>query len=196
MEGDGAPCLWGAQASLISEVAESFKFSGHTVVIGRVSGTRVREDIVPLLYENGSYAHSLPVRLGRVPYAVKHTAEQQPNNEETPMIVLIGSFDMEPGQAKSLVPAMEKLTNASRGDAGCVMYSWNVAAENGCIVRLLEVWATEKDLEDHLELPHVGEFVEVFAAAKVTKHKIRIFDANNMRPLGVDFPWEEAEAIW
>lgn len=112
------------------------------------------------------------------------------------MIVLIGSFEMEPGEATKMVPAMKKLTTASRKDAGSVMYSWNVEAEDGNTVRLLEVWENEQTLRDHLELPHVGEFVGVFVEAKVTKHKIRIFDADNMRPLGVDFPWAEAEAIW
>jgi len=112
------------------------------------------------------------------------------------MIVLIGSFKMEPGEAKALVPAMEKLSMASRQDAGVVLYSWNISAEDEHLVRLLEVWETEKDLRDHLELSHVGEFVQLFAAAKVVTHKIRIFDADNIRTLGVDFPWPEADAIW
>ena len=112
------------------------------------------------------------------------------------MIVLIGAFEMDPGEVESLVPAIEELAKASREDAGVVLYSWNVCAENENTVRLLEVWENEQALRDHLELPHVGKFVGRFANASVTKHKIRIFDADNLRPLGVDFPWPEAEAIW
>lgn len=112
------------------------------------------------------------------------------------MIILIGSFEMESGQADALKSAMTALSTASRKDKGCVMYSWNISAENENIVRLLEVWENEETLKAHLELPHVGVFVEVFVTAKVKRHKINIFDADNMRALGVEFPFPEAPAIW
>lgn len=112
------------------------------------------------------------------------------------MIILIGSFEMAPIQADRLAPAFEKLSAASRKDDGCILYSWNFAADQDNVVRLLEIWENEDKLKEHLALPHVGEFVETLLSTKVTNHKIRIFDAANMRPLGVEFPFPEASALW
>lgn len=61
MDNDGVPCLLGAQANLVCDVAETFEYSGHTVVIGSVTMTRVREAISPLLYEDGNFVRSSPV---------------------------------------------------------------------------------------------------------------------------------------
>lgn len=61
MNEDGVPCLAGAQANLVCDVAQTFEYSGHTVVIGSVTDTNARDAISPLLYENGSFAQSQPV---------------------------------------------------------------------------------------------------------------------------------------
>ena len=112
------------------------------------------------------------------------------------MIILIGSFEMVTDRADALIPAIEKLSAASRKDEGCVLYSWNRSADQDDVVRLLEIWESEDALKAHLALSHVGEFVEAFLATEVTNHKISIFDAENMRPLGVEFPFPEAPRLW
>ncbi|MDH0127105.1 flavin reductase family protein [Brucella intermedia GD04153] len=61
-EGYGeVPVLVDAQASVICEIANVFEHSGHTLVIGIVVETRVREEVMPLLYENGGFAHSVAI---------------------------------------------------------------------------------------------------------------------------------------
>ncbi|MFW7354671.1 MAG: flavin reductase family protein [Brucella sp.] len=57
----GVPILVDAQASVICEVANIFEHSGHTLVVGTVVETKVREPVMPLLYENGGFAHSVAV---------------------------------------------------------------------------------------------------------------------------------------
>lgn len=55
----GVPILIDAQASVVCEIAQTFEHAGHTLVVGTVVETKVREEIMPLLYEDGRFARSV-----------------------------------------------------------------------------------------------------------------------------------------
>ena len=57
----GVPIFVDAQASLVCDVPTLFEHSGHTLLIGTVVETRVRDVIMPLLFENGGFAQSVAV---------------------------------------------------------------------------------------------------------------------------------------
>jgi flavin reductase (DIM6/NTAB) family NADH-FMN oxidoreductase RutF len=50
---DGVPVLTNAQAVMVCTLAEKLVFGTHTVVIGTVDAVRIREDIDPLVYQDG-----------------------------------------------------------------------------------------------------------------------------------------------
>jgi flavin reductase (DIM6/NTAB) family NADH-FMN oxidoreductase RutF len=58
----GIPVLSDAQASLCCRVVRTLEFGPHAAVVGVVVGVRVKEEIEPLLYQNGSCA--MAVSLG------------------------------------------------------------------------------------------------------------------------------------
>ena len=55
-EGDAAPYLESAQASIQCAKDQQIDYGTHTIFIGRVLSVRNREDIAPLIYCNGGYA--------------------------------------------------------------------------------------------------------------------------------------------
>lgn len=62
IEGPGrVPVLADAQASLVCDVASTYEYSGHTVVIGTVIESKIKEKILPLLYENGGLVRSAAI---------------------------------------------------------------------------------------------------------------------------------------
>jgi flavin reductase (DIM6/NTAB) family NADH-FMN oxidoreductase RutF len=50
---DGVPVLTNAQAVMVCTLAEKLVFGTHTIVIGTVDAVRIREDIDPLVYQDG-----------------------------------------------------------------------------------------------------------------------------------------------
>jgi flavin reductase (DIM6/NTAB) family NADH-FMN oxidoreductase RutF len=50
---DGVPILSDAQAAIICTLATTTEFGTHTIIIGKVDTVRIREDIDPLLYQDG-----------------------------------------------------------------------------------------------------------------------------------------------
>jgi len=52
---DGVPVLSDAQAVIVCTLAETLVFGTHTVVIGTVDAVSIREDIDPLIYQDGYF---------------------------------------------------------------------------------------------------------------------------------------------
>jgi flavin reductase (DIM6/NTAB) family NADH-FMN oxidoreductase RutF len=52
---DGVPVLSDAQAVIVCTLAEKLVFGTHTIVIGTVDAVRIREDIDPLIYQDGYF---------------------------------------------------------------------------------------------------------------------------------------------
>ena len=55
------PILKDAQASVVCDVASTHVYSGHTLAIGTVIETRFRDDITPLLWEDGGFAQTTAI---------------------------------------------------------------------------------------------------------------------------------------
>jgi len=52
---EGVPVLTDAQAVLVCSLAQSSVFGTHTILIGQVEAVRIREDIDPLIYQDGYF---------------------------------------------------------------------------------------------------------------------------------------------
>ena len=52
----GLPFLVGAQANLLCEVDDSHSYASHTIVIGKARSIAVRDQINPVLYQDGRYS--------------------------------------------------------------------------------------------------------------------------------------------
>jgi flavin reductase (DIM6/NTAB) family NADH-FMN oxidoreductase RutF len=50
---NGVPVLTNAQAVMVCTLAEKLVFGTHTIVVGTVDAVRIREDIDPLVYQDG-----------------------------------------------------------------------------------------------------------------------------------------------
>jgi flavin reductase len=60
---EDVPVLVDAQAAIVCDVVGTSGIGSHDVIFGRVRWVRVREEISPLLYENGRVARSEPLPL-------------------------------------------------------------------------------------------------------------------------------------
>lgn len=61
---DGPPYLANAQANIFCDIATTYVHGSHRIIIGEVSQVRVRDEVAPLLYENGHFTTSQPIGSG------------------------------------------------------------------------------------------------------------------------------------
>lgn len=57
----GVPYLNDAQATLFCQLDQTVPYATHHIVIGQVSDCHFREDVAPLIYQNGVYASAIPL---------------------------------------------------------------------------------------------------------------------------------------
>jgi len=73
------------------------------------------------------------------------------------MLVVIASLPGKSDKRAECVAALTKAASASRGDAGCISYSFTVDLENPDRYVSVELWEDQASLDAHFTTPHVAE---------------------------------------
>jgi quinol monooxygenase YgiN len=73
------------------------------------------------------------------------------------VLVVIAHLHSKPEQRELLSGALAKAAAASRGDAGCLSYSFTVDLEDENHFISVETWADQGSLDAHFTTPHLAE---------------------------------------
>lgn len=76
------------------------------------------------------------------------------------MLIVIGDANAAPGRRDELVAAARAVTAATRGDSGCLAYSFASDVENPDRILSIEVWADRAALEEHMGHAHTEQFMK------------------------------------
>lgn len=63
------------------------------------------------------------------------------------------------GREDEAATKLAGLAKQSRRDKGCLRYDMHRSPENPCEFFLYELWNNQEDLDDHLTMPHLVEFM-------------------------------------
>ena len=77
------------------------------------------------------------------------------------MLIVIGDATAAPGRRDDLVAATRAVAAATRGDAGCLGYSFAADVEDENRILSVEIWADRAALDAHLDHPHTRDFLAV-----------------------------------
>ena len=77
------------------------------------------------------------------------------------MLIVIGNATAAPGRRDDLVAAARTVAAATRGDRGCLAYSFAADVENDNRILSIEVWADRAALDEHMQHDHTKEFMRV-----------------------------------
>ena len=77
------------------------------------------------------------------------------------MLIVIGSATAAPGRRDELVAAARTVAATTRGDRGCLSYSFAADVEDPDRIIGLEVWADRAALDEHMGHAHTQEFLRV-----------------------------------
>jgi quinol monooxygenase YgiN len=67
------------------------------------------------------------------------------------MVIVAGTFTVDPERRAEFLEGRVESINASRADRGCVQYAMSADAVDPALVRLFEIWSSQADLQAHLD---------------------------------------------
>jgi len=77
------------------------------------------------------------------------------------VLIVIGSATAAPGRRGELVMAAREVAAATRGDRGCLAYSFAADVEDPDRILSIELWADRAALDEHMGHAHTEEFLRV-----------------------------------
>jgi quinol monooxygenase YgiN len=90
-----------------------------------------------------------------------------PIKKATPMIHVIATIEIKPGQRDGYLAEFRKLVPSVLAEAGCIEYGPTIEVATGLppqrplredVVTIVEKWESVEHLKDHLAAPHMQEF--------------------------------------
>jgi quinol monooxygenase YgiN len=77
------------------------------------------------------------------------------------VLIVLGDATAAPGRRDELVAAARSVATATRGDHGCLAYSFAADLENPDRILSIEIWADQAALDAHMAHLHTAEFLRV-----------------------------------
>ena len=99
------------------------------------------------------------------------------------MIIVAGTFRVPEGRIAELLPVAQATLAATRGEAGCITYSYAFDIEDRGLIRVYEEWESRPQLEVHFRQPHMGPWRAKLAEIGASGRSLKIYEANAGEPL-------------
>jgi quinol monooxygenase YgiN len=74
-------------------------------------------------------------------------------------VTVIATIKAKPGMETVAREAIEALVGPTRAEAGCINYDLHQSTEDPAVFMLYENWVSKKDLDEHLAMPYLKDFL-------------------------------------
>jgi len=100
------------------------------------------------------------------------------------VIIVIARIEVDPVDLDRLRPALDAMMRATWEESGCLSYSVAIENEAGGVISVVERWADEAAMQEHVGSAHLAAFKR--AMEGVTKFAdVRAFDVIGERSFGL-----------
>lgn len=100
------------------------------------------------------------------------------------MIVVIAEATTKPESADEVAGLLATTARTSRGDAGCLSYSFLRDVEDGTRFSSIETWESRADLDAHMAQPHTQELLGALPDLVAAPPVITVHEVSASTPYG------------
>ena len=75
-------------------------------------------------------------------------------------VTVIAQIKTKEGMEEKVCSELIKLVAPTRSEEGCIVYDFYQSADSKSLFMFYECWKSKKDLDEHLQRPHIKAFVE------------------------------------
>lgn len=99
------------------------------------------------------------------------------------MIIVAGAFEVDPAQRTAFLAGREEVMRRSRGEDGCLEYTFSADPLDPGRVVLFERWASQEALDAHLAVLRAGGAASA-DDVKPLRQAIAVYEVGVVRELG------------
>ena len=99
------------------------------------------------------------------------------------MIIVAGTIRVPPENMDAVRPHARRVIEATRSEAGCIVYSFAEDLLEPGLIRIYEIWQSREHLDAHGRAPHMDPWRAAVAANGVTGRDIKVFASGPGQPL-------------
>ena len=92
------------------------------------------------------------------------------------MIIVAGTVKFADGALAKLADPMDAIIEASRAEAGCILYSFAFDVQDPTLLRIYEQWESREALAEHFKQTHMDVWRAAVAEAGESERDIKIYD--------------------
>jgi len=75
-------------------------------------------------------------------------------------VTVIAQIKTKEGMEEKVCAELINLVAPTRSEEGCIVYDFYQSADSKSLFMFYECWKSKKDLDEHLQRPHIKAFVE------------------------------------
>lgn len=98
-------------------------------------------------------------------------------------IIVAGTVRVPPSQLETFRPYMVAMIDLSRGEDGCLEYSYAEDVLDRGLIRVFEVWRDEASLAAHLTTSHLAEWRSVWPKFGVSERRLIAYEVAGQEPM-------------
>jgi quinol monooxygenase YgiN len=104
-----------------------------------------------------------------------------------PVVIVAGSIQIDPDQREAFLAGKATRMRATRGEPGCLEYTFSADPVDPARVLIIERWARQQDLDAHLAAAQSRRAASR-AGEPATSASIFVYDVTGERPLEAPLP--------
>ncbi|HUB52497.1 MAG TPA: putative quinol monooxygenase [Terracidiphilus sp.] len=99
------------------------------------------------------------------------------------MLLIVGTVKLPAGQLNGARPAMARMIEASRAEAGCLEYSYAEDVVEPGLIHVKERWADREALDRHFKSVHIAEWRAQWPSLGIADRKLVLYEVGEPQPL-------------
>jgi quinol monooxygenase YgiN len=99
------------------------------------------------------------------------------------MVIVMGTVKLAPDRIEAAKPAMRRMVDASRAEAGCIAYAYAQDLLDPGTIHVAEQWKDRAALTEHFATPHMAEWRGVMGELGLTGRDLRVFESDEGSPI-------------
>lgn len=98
------------------------------------------------------------------------------------MILVTGTIRIPAANLADAIPAMRQMIEHSRGEAGCIEYSYAHDMLDPDLIRITELWSSSEALDAHFRTPHLASWRKRWPELGITDRNLVLHEVETSRP--------------
>ena len=99
------------------------------------------------------------------------------------MIAVIGQVRFPADAPPTLAEAMRRVIDASRAEAGCLLYAYGADLAEPGLYRVSELWESREALDAHFAAPHMRQWQEEREALGMIEREMWVYEVGERKAL-------------